>query len=211
MRGIGPVNEPRQRGSAEGKQRKRESRQTSPLLTERKSKVVRSSAHGAQTYNSVAPESSVSRFVFPFLTHTANKKKCRGSSGRDALRVALECMTKTDDKLVTMLLQNKDVVDVNAILASPRYQAVYGHAFAEAVRENGSPHLDPKTVLRALTRCREAANAELVYALILHPKNTPEEAFLGACTWEQWKIAEGFAPVMVKFVVQRALQDAQQS
>jgi hypothetical protein len=117
-------------------------------------------------------------------------------------------MTKTDDKLVTMLLQNKDVVDVNAVLASPRYQAVYGHAFAEAVCENGNPHLDPKKVLRALERCREVANAELVYALILHPKNTPEEAFLGACAWNQCKVAEGFAPVMDKFVVQRAFQDA---
>jgi hypothetical protein len=93
------VDESRQRGSAEGTQRKRESHCYSLSARARSFEAVRS----AQTYNSVAPTSSASRFVLS-VSHTRGqqkKKKCRGSSGRE------------------MLLRNKDVVDVNAVLASP--------------------------------------------------------------------------------------------
>ncbi len=128
--------------------------------------------------------------------------------GRDALQAALERKTKSEDWLVTQWLQGSDVLDVNEILVNHKHQAVYGLAFAQAVRENGNPHLDPSVVLCSLRQATSIANPFLVRALIDHPKMTAEEAFYNACTWALWDLAAHFAASLDKKSIQVMLLTA---
>jgi hypothetical protein len=123
--------------------------------------------------------------------------------------VALNNASKTDDRVVTILLQLEGLTEINGVLADSRYHRVYGPAFAEAVKQNRNPYLDPNEVLRLLRMARGASD-EVIRALVFHPRTACEEAFIGACSLSEWEHAAKLVTTVNDDFAQRRLRHAVQ-
>jgi hypothetical protein len=122
---------------------------------------------------------------------------------------ALNNVFKTDHRVVTILLQLEGLTEINGVLADSRYHRVYGPAFAEAVKQNRNPYLDPNEVLRLLRMARGASD-EVVRALVFHPRTACEEAFISACSLSEWEYAAKLVTTINDDFAQRHFQHAVQ-
>jgi hypothetical protein len=122
-------------------------------------------------------------------TDTWNKKN-RVASARDVLQLLLD-----GDKgaAVVALLQSVEPGDLNEILSNTAFHYRHGVAFAEVAKlDYSSGRLNPNAILAKLRDHRARERVKVVRALILHPSTRPAGAFLNACWWRLWDLANRF-------------------